>query len=286
MLGLRALPWPCGEEILAGCFAARTLVRPTRLRQALAWASAQPGPQSSRWRLARRVAAYEGRFIARSALVGIREPELLGQQVALRGAERLAAGRGLILIGFHVGPPGAYLVLRVAGYHVTFLGGRGGSGLWAPRIRHRYASPREDVFLPLSGPTHAMMSPLYEARRIVLDGGLVLVNADGRGKRAFAVPVPGGHAVIRAGWLALRRATNVPVLPVLSHMEGRTHVVSVHSPLPPLDPDPAADLDRCRRALAELLGDYVRQFPEQCYSLAFPRVAGIEAHQASVHVGI
>jgi hypothetical protein len=54
-------------------------------------------------------------------------------------------------------------------------------------------------------------------------------------------------------------------------MEGRTHVVSIHPPLPPLDADPALDLDRCRRALGELLGEYARQFPEQCYSLAFPR---------------
>jgi hypothetical protein len=32
----------------------------------------------------------------------------------------------------------------------------------------------------------------------------------------------------------------------------------------------APDLDRYRVALAELLDTYVRQFPDQCYSLAFP----------------
>lgn len=272
MLALRRLPWPWGERILAGCFVAWTLARPRRLRQAIAWASAQPDGPGSRWRVAHGIAACEGRFMARSALLGMREPERLHRHVAVRGADRLAAGRGLILLGFHLGPPGAYLVLRVAGHRVTFLGGHGGSGLWAPEIQERYASPREDLFFSPAGSTPGKVSPLYQARQTVRDGGIVFVNADGRGKEAFSVTVPGGRASVRAGWLALRRATNAPVLPVLSHMEGRTHVVTVHPPLPSLDPEPASDLDRCRRALEALLADYVRQFPEQCYSLAFPRL--------------
>ena len=271
MLALRRLPWPWGEEILAGCFMARTLARPLRLHQALAWASAQSDHRESRWRVARGIAACEGRFIARSALLGMRDPERLHRHVAVRGADRLAAGRGLILLGFHLGPPGAYLVLRAAGHRVTFLGGRGGSGLWAPEIQERYTSLREDLFFSPAGSTLGKMSPLYRARQTVRDGGIIFVNADGRGKEAFSVPVPGGRAIIRAGWLTLRRATNAPVFPVLSHLEGRTHVVTVHPPLPSLDPEPASDLDRCRRALEALLADYVRQFPEQCYSLAFPR---------------
>jgi hypothetical protein len=63
--------------------------------------------------------------------------------------------------------------------------------------------------------------------------------------------------------LTLRRLTGAPERPVLSHFEARTHVVTEHPPLP-VDPD-----DR-RRALGELLGEYVRRYPEQCYSLAFP----------------
>lgn len=29
-------------------------------------------------------------------------------------------------------------------------------------------------------------------------------------------------------------------------------------------------LEACRQALASVLGEYVRRFPAQCYSLAFP----------------
>jgi hypothetical protein len=53
-------------------------------------------------------------------------------------------------------------------------------------------------------------------------------------------------------------------------MEGRTQVVTVHPSLPPQGTDPALDLDACRRSLASLLGEHVRRFPEQCYSLVFP----------------
>jgi len=60
------------------------------------------------------------------------------------------------------------------------------------------------------------------------------------------------------------------VLPVLSDMEARSQVVTIHPPLPPLIANPVRDLDSCRRLLAGLLGDYVRRFPEQCFSLAFP----------------
>jgi hypothetical protein len=52
-------------------------------------------------------------------------------------------------------------------------------------------------------------------------------------------------------------------------MQGRVQVVTVHPPLPPAVADPAADLDACRTALAAVLGEYVRRYPEQCYSLAF-----------------
>ena len=267
---LHRLPWPWGEEILAHSFVARTVVSTMRLRQALAWAEAQRSPTGSRWGLARRLCACRGRFVARSALLGIREPERLRRHIVIHGADRLATGRGLILLGFHLGPLGACLALRVAGHRVTWLGGPSAAGLWSPRIQDRYGSPSDDLFFSASTHPLGRMRRLHQAYRIVLDGGAVFVTADGLGKHAFSVPVQGGRVVVRAGWLALRRATDAPVLPVLSHMEGRTHVVSIHPALPRLEADPAIDLDLCRRALGELLGEYVRQFPEQCYSLAFP----------------
>ncbi len=269
ILCLHRLPWPWGEEILAGCFVAKAPLRTTRLLQALAWASARSGRGASRWRLARRLCACHGRFVARSALVGIREPDVLRRHVIVRGTERLAAGGGVILLGFHLGPPGAHLALRVAGHRVVFLGGRAATALWSPAIRDRYGTPSDSLFF--SGAEHRRLGAglLYRARQIVLDGGIVFVTAEGLGREAFSVSVQGGRAVVRAGWLALRRATNAPVFPVLSHLDGHTQVVTVHAPLPTPDADPDIDIDRCRQALAGLLNDYARRFPEQCYSLAF-----------------
>ena len=270
ILCLCRLPWPWGEEILAVCFVARAPLRTTRLLQALAWASAQPTRGTNRWRLARRLCACHGRFVARSALIGIREPALLRQHTTVRGADRLAAGRGAILIGFHLGPLGAYLALRVAGHRVVWLGGPGAAPLWSRAIQEQYGNPSDDLFFSTSQHGGVRMGLLYRARQIVRDGGTVFLSADGLGREAFSVPVRSGRVVVRGGWLALRRATNVPVFPVLSHLQGRTQVVTVHPALPPLDDDPSVDLERCRRALAELLNEYARQFPEQCYSLAFP----------------
>jgi lauroyl/myristoyl acyltransferase len=125
---------------------------------------------------------------------------------------------------------------------------------------------------------------LYRARRILLDGGNVFISADGaHGQIAFTVPLAGGPVAIREGWRVLRRATGATVLPVLSHMEGRRQITTVHPPLPPLAADPLLDLDACRDALGHLLGDYVRRFPDQCYSLAFSPSATEPAPEPSAH---
>ena len=100
-------------------------------------------------------------------------------------------------------------------------------------------------------------------------GRSVFISADGAGAVAFSVPLPGGPAAIGTGWLLLRHGTAAPVLPVLSHLDGRTQVVTVLPPLPPRLADPARDREACRRAIADGMGDYVRRFPEQCYSLVF-----------------
>jgi lauroyl/myristoyl acyltransferase len=270
MLCLDRLPWPWGEEILACGFVARTLVRPRRMREALAWASAQADQPRHRRRLAWRLCANHGRFVARSGLLGVRDPELVRRHVTIRGGERLERGRGLILLGFHLGPTGGYLALRASGHRVAWLGGWGATGLWADSIGRRYGSPSDDLIFSTSGDTQERARLLHRARQIVLEGGMVFVTADGLGREMLRVPVRGGHVVLRAGWLALRRATDARVLPVLSHLEERTHVVSVHPPLPSLDADPATDVERCRVTLGELLDAYVRKFPDQCYSLAFP----------------
>jgi lauroyl/myristoyl acyltransferase len=268
ILALDALPWPWGEEILARCFVARAFVRRDRFRQALAWARAQPDSSRAPRRLARSLCAFHGRFVARSALVGMRDPDTVRRHVAVRGEEHLAAaGTGAILLGFHLGPAQSYLALRALGHRLIWVGGRGASPGWSPAIRERYQCDHGDLLLP--DVPYAWERRLYKARQILKSGRSVFISADGSGAVAFSVPLPGGLAAIGTGWLLLRQSTKAPVLPVLSHLEGRTQVVTVLPPLPPRLADPARDREAYRRAIADVMGDYVCRFPEQCYSLVF-----------------
>jgi lauroyl/myristoyl acyltransferase len=268
ILALDALPWPWGEEIMARCFVARALVRRVRFREALAWARAQPDSGRTAGRLARSICANHGRFVARSALVGMRDPDTVRRHVALRGDEHLAAaGPGAILLGFHLGPAQSYLALRALGHRLIWVGGRGASPAWSPAIRERYQRDHGDLLLP--DVPYAWERRLYKARQILNEGRSVFISADGPGAVAFSVPLPGGSAAIGTGWLLLRQSTKAPVLPVLSHLEGRTQIVTVLPPLPPCLPDAARDREACRRAIAQVMGDHVRRFPEQCYSLVF-----------------
>jgi hypothetical protein len=274
ILALDRLRWPLGEELLARSFVISAFVGRRGRRQALAWAATQPSAGTRTGRMAWSLCANQGRFLARGALVGIRQPEALARHIAVRGEEHLdASGRcGTILIGFHLGPRNAYLALRVAGHALTWVGGQTTSGAWSRPIRDRYQQPGQDLLPP--GREHLVsdltrVRLLYRARRIILDGGRVFIGADGVGTEAFSLSLPGGPLSIRAGWLSLRGATGAPVLPVLSHMEGHVQVVTIHPPLPAPVNDPAPDLHACRQALGDLLHDYLRQFPEQCPMLAF-----------------
>ena len=270
MLALDPLPWPWGEEILAKLFVAKAFARPRRLRQALAWAAAQPPTGRGRWQLALSTCAHQGRFLARQALLGIRTPDEFRRHIALEGKEHLAAASsGAILLGFHLGPPGAAVALRAIGHRVTWV-----DGPRASRTLHREAwrrFPRPGGVLTRSTGPGSRGAMLYRARRLLLDGATIYIAAEGGpGREAFRVALPGGSARIRSGWFVLRRQCDVPVLPVLAHLESLTQVIVVHPPLPPPIDDPARDLEACRDALAALLDRYVRTFPEQCYGLAFP----------------
>jgi hypothetical protein len=249
-------------------FRVRALAAVRDRRLALAWAGAQPGV-SSRWRLAVALSGYQGRFVARHALLGIRAPEALQRITTVRGAEHLAgADRGVILLGFLAGPRLSWLALRVAGHRLTWLGGRP-SPLWAPAIRRRYLDGHGDLILSTGAPES--MRLLRRARKILSDGGTVFMNADGTGSGAFSVPLPGRPIVIQKGWLALRRLTGATVLPVLSHLEGPVQVVTIHPPLPSPTDEPATDLENCRRALRDLLAAFTARHPEQCVLLALAR---------------
>jgi len=270
LLALDMAPFPWGEDLLARIFVAKAFVQVRRLREALAWAASHSADRRGRWRLALSCSSYHGRFVARMALVGVRRPEEFRRRVVLEGTERLGtAGRATILLGFHLGPPEAALALRVAGHRLTWVGGWRNSRAWSREAWRPFQGPGE-LLWAFEGEKF-WGSVLYRACRILRKGGTIFISADGAaGREAFRVPVPGGPVVVRSGWLALRRHTGAQVLPVLTHMEDRTQVVTIHPPLPPLDQDLAADQRACREVLGALLEGHVRRFPEQCYTLAFP----------------
>lgn len=265
LLTLDLLPWPWGEDILARLFVARAFLRTTRLRQALRWAACQPRP---RWPLALALCAYHGRLVAQACMLGRRGPDELRRFVVVRGGEHLPApGRPTILLGFHLGAKASDVALKLAGHSFIRLGGPRVSRSWLNEAWSRFLSTSQ-IVVPIDD-TKSLSSALYEARRRLLEGGTLFTLGDGHGRAAFQLDLPGGPLPIRSGWLALRRHTGAVVLPVLSHLEGRRQVVTVHPPLPAVDPDSARDLHACRAALGQLVQEYVRRFPEQCPSLVY-----------------
>ena len=250
------------------------LAQPSRRRSALRWARAQGG--GLRARLALAVLAHYGRVVADGALVGMAGPEALRRHVRIEGEQHLTEATrrgGTIILGFHLGLPSGWLGLRVRGHALTFLGaleldgrqprGRRSVGQWRDHLASEGA-------LSVSGEEPRLRLPgLYEASRRLRAGESVYITADGEvGREAFRVPLTGGHAIIRGGWLALRRATGATTLPVLVRREGRIRVVTIHPALPVPANDPVIDDTACARHLAPILQDYVRRFPAQCWSLA------------------
>ena len=86
------------------------------------------------------------------------------------------------------------------------------------------------------------------------------IMADGGGAEAFRLPLSVGDRPIRAGGVMLHRLTGAPVLPLLHHLAGRRHVMTIHPPLPALPPDQsigprglAGQLDASRGRLREAI---------------------------------
>jgi hypothetical protein len=268
MIVLDVLPWPWGEDILASLFTVVGLVRPSRRRAAVTWARALTPAHP--WRLAVKLCAFRGRWVARTQLLGIRQPDELHQNLIAEGAEHLTAVSGAaIILGFHLGPPsGGDLIFRIPGYPVTFLGlsDRDAaigwwSDPWRPFVE---ASPLSFA----AGDRNRWPAVLYAARQTLLEGGKIYILADGDGAEAFRLPLSVGDWPIRAGWLTLHQLTGAPVLPVLHHLAGRRHVMTIHPPLPALPSDRSMGLEVWRDSLTRLLEDYVRRFPDQCPHLA------------------
>ncbi|HUR35285.1 MAG TPA: hypothetical protein VM032_15885 [Vicinamibacterales bacterium] len=243
------------------------IVRRDRYARALRWAAVQGYRGTAKWRIATALVANHGRFVAQEALLGARTADALRAASTIVGREHLdRLERGGLLIGLHVGPPRSWLLMRAHGVPVCFvLRSTAGEG---PRWESWKAS---GIAVPLPyGDAAQRVSGLYRIRRLLGEGKLLFMAADGPlGREMFRLDVPGGP-IIRSGWFELRRQSGVPTLPVLAHEDGARRVVTVYPPLPPVRDDVAEDAAACRAALTPVVSDYVRRYPTQCRYLAFP----------------
>lgn len=266
---LRRCPRNLAEGVLA-VVALGDGVRRGRYSSALRWAAAQglTGPTGHRTALA--LLANHGRFVAEEALLGVRDMADLARNVDIDGAEHLpAAPGGALLLGFHLGPPKTWMRLRALGYPVRFAGRLASAGR---DVRWQAALDAGAVIRLPDGDAGSRVRSLLHMRRLLADGALVYVTADGPfGRTAFSIDLPGGPLVVRQGWLALRRATQVPTLPVLTWRDGGRRIIRIHPPLPPVDDDARRDAEACQAVLAPLIEAYVRQHPTQCRWVAMPR---------------
>ena len=112
---------------------------------------------------------------------------------------------------------------------------------------------------------------MRQIQRRLSAGQLIYLTADGEGKEACRLSLPGRDLAIRSGWLTLRRATAMPTLPVLGHRERNRLVVRVYPPLPHPVPDLDRDIAACHEQLGLIVQDFVRRFPAQCFMLALDR---------------
>jgi lauroyl/myristoyl acyltransferase len=267
---LRRLPLSLAEPVLSALAIGDGLINRKRFHQASSWAAAHGATGWARWRMGLSLLAKHGRFVAEEALLGVKSIDDLRRHVAIVGDEHLRAVSGrAMLVGFHLGPPKTWLRLRALGYPVRFAGRletAADDPQWQPSL-----DAGEVIRLP-DGDPRARLRGLYRIRHLLQDGALIYVTADGPfGREAFRIDVPGGSLIVRVGWLAMRRMTGVPALPVLTHCDGTRRVIVIHPPLPDPDADAARDAAACQAVLAPLVDTYVRRFPTQCRWIAMPR---------------
>jgi hypothetical protein len=270
MIALDRLPWPVGEDILAHAFALVGLIRSSRRQPILDWAAGRAGVY--RWRLLWAMGVFRGRWVARASLIGLRTPADLDRQVVIHGEQHLTpAATGTILLGFHLGPPNADVALRFRGHRLAWLGSPRLPWVWRTAPWLPFADPRDN--LTPADPAQVWSGYLYRARRLLLEGGTVFMMADSlRGRQIFSEPAAERSLRIVRGWLALHRHSGARVLPVTTHLEGRTQIITIHPALPA--PLAGADpTDAWEPIVTGIVHDYVRRFPEQCATLALrPRL--------------
>lgn len=259
-------PWPLGEWACGFLFLLRNAARPSVVRRAVAWLSRFPGRAPAR--LAATLFVYQGRFRARHALIGLRTPGALAARVRIDGREHLRPG-GAILLGFLVGPPAVGEALCASGIEVMSVAGPRYSPAWE---REDWKAVRALTELsPLTQDASGLGGTLYRMRRRLADGQRVYIAADGvKGRVAFTLQVHDSRVLyIKSGWLTLVSHTGVPVIPVTSHDEGATQVVTLHPPLPAADTRSVEGLAQYQAQLQAMLDAYAAAHPAQCSGLVY-----------------
>ena len=266
---LRALPVPLARGLVTSMTVANGLMRPARLRSALAWGQAHATARQGRWSLALGTLAYHGQFVADEVMLGTLDD---GRPVTIEGKAHLDAlhGRGAALLGFHLGPPKAALRLRTLGYHVYFTGrmDQPERSAQTPAL----LSDAGGVSFPGGAPA-GRAEALHQLHTLIRRGALVYLTGDGPfGRELFGIDLPGARLSVRPGWYALRRA-GATVLPIQSALVDGRPTLRILPPLPPVLPSQADDLRLCQELLTGHVADYVRRHPAQCRWLAMPRWA-------------
>jgi len=264
------LPWPYSEDLIVAAYRLRWFVRPELRRRAERWAEHHATETGRRREIARGLVANLGRFVAMDSLAGLHDPEVRRRHLRIDGEHHLRGALalgGAVLVGFHAGPPGAPLLLRLAGHHVAFAGGRSHRRFirdaWRP-----YLDPTDHLKFSESLGLAARAAGLLRARELLIGGGAIYITADGSGREIAHLEIPGARVSIRSGWWTLREQTGVPIVPVLVHLEGRTQVLTIAEPLPPAGTASVMDLQGCLDYLGGLLRAHVRRHPEQCVGYA------------------
>jgi KDO2-lipid IV(A) lauroyltransferase len=173
--------------------------------------------------------------------------------VRFTGTEQLAAlreaGKGLIILNSHLGLSRCIpLTLLRQGYElhsmeaVNVLGKIGAKG--ADRLN----------VIEVGGGASFLLRQTFVARRVLLDGGMLHLVADGlKGSSGVLVPFHGRMRRLATGFAELAVSTGAAVVPVIANMDvnGQIHVEFFE----PLD-TPSSDLDR-REQVEGLIRQYV-----------------------------
>jgi hypothetical protein len=268
---LRRVPYPVAQALLVTLSLGQAVANPARLRRAHAWAAAGGAGSRRPWTVTIGLFAHRGYSLAATPLAGILDPAGARRRIRFEGLERLedVRGRGVLLLGFHVGMPRLERSLLLAGHRVTILGEDDGVDWPAPPAAWRALGDPAPMHVWARDVPGSRADALYRLHEAVRGGEIVMLMGDsGQGRVIFEIALPGRPVAVRAGWYALRQLTRVTTLPVLGHRARGEWVVTLHPALPDPHPDAQRDLEMCRQALTGILRDFVDRFPDQCLHLA------------------